>query len=483
MNKIGFNIIGNQKRRQQITDQESNERNDGEHEEDKVVIELIKSIEGKEIAPVIPLAPKKKLVIPLNTSKHSSTVAEDDLDRIAANEILAELTGESSKVQENNLIIPQSKGIEQNGKKAPLLLSGVAPQLRSIENEDERFKVDIQLRADDVSFKSSIYEDIPVSEFGAAMLRGMGWDGVDSNDKVDKKLVMRESRLGLGASAKPNTGKSNKSTKDKNKSSEKEWKEKANKKINNQILKEHDLVWLRDPQYVGKRGEIIKTRGVAGLDKIQVELEESGIVVDINRKQVILLNEEELLLQPYLFPIKNKENDEINNASDVKYFGLISEKEKIEKENDSKKRSREAIESKTNDSINNIENNNNDNNKKIKVALKNWLHPGIRVKIISKHANGSNSYLKKGSIIDVPGQGIASVKLDDGSFIESVKEKYLETVLPPIGGLCLILSGPHKGLISKLKEKYLDEDMALVECQDDLELVHIEMDGIAGFIS
>ncbi|KAI0024906.1 DExH-box splicing factor binding site-domain-containing protein [Xylariomycetidae sp. FL0641] len=42
------------------------------------------------------------------------------------------------------------------------------------------------------------YSEIPEGEFGAAMLRGMGWDGKDSGPKP-KEVKRRTARLGLGA--------------------------------------------------------------------------------------------------------------------------------------------------------------------------------------------------------------------------------------------------------------------------------------------
>lgn len=42
------------------------------------------------------------------------------------------------------------------------------------------------------------YEDMPVEEFGAALLRGMGWSGENRGPKV-KQVKRRQNRLGLGA--------------------------------------------------------------------------------------------------------------------------------------------------------------------------------------------------------------------------------------------------------------------------------------------
>jgi hypothetical protein len=62
---------------------------------------------------------------------------------------------------------------QQHKKSAPLLMANLAPELLGIQSDDERFKKDISLRAEDMDFTSNRYKSIPVNEFGAAMLRGM----------------------------------------------------------------------------------------------------------------------------------------------------------------------------------------------------------------------------------------------------------------------------------------------------------------------
>ena len=62
--------------------------------------------------------------------------------------------------------------------------------------EDDAFDKDFR-SAPDVSTLED-YEDMPVEEFGAALLRGMGWDGKDKGPKV-KQVVRRPNQMGLGA--------------------------------------------------------------------------------------------------------------------------------------------------------------------------------------------------------------------------------------------------------------------------------------------
>lgn len=45
--------------------------------------------------------------------------------------------------------------------------------------------------------------DVPIEEFGAALLRGMGWAGPQEGDESVTDVEPRHQRLGLGAQPKP----------------------------------------------------------------------------------------------------------------------------------------------------------------------------------------------------------------------------------------------------------------------------------------
>lgn len=79
-----------------------------------------------------------------------------------------------------------------SGKKGPDL---VIPS--SLHSEDDLYRKAVA-EAPDVSTLED-YERVPVEEFGAALLRGMGWDGkLEEGSKV-KEVKRRQNLLGLGA--------------------------------------------------------------------------------------------------------------------------------------------------------------------------------------------------------------------------------------------------------------------------------------------
>ena len=117
-----------------------------------------------------------------------------------------------------------------------------------------------------------------------------------------------------------------------------------------------------------------------------------------------------------------------------------------------------------------------------------WLVSGIRVRIVSKKAGGGEggggekAYLKKGVVLDVHSLGVASIRLDDGTILNAIKERHLETVLPGIGGVCLILYGEYKGESAILVEKQKVNETVLLQLTDDLTIISMQMDHTAALL-
>ena len=216
---------------------------------------------------------KNPLVIPLANPREKSTANNVlSLDERAAKELIDDLKNPSDKNSSSNLIIAPVQ--QSSAANLPILVAAIAPELNGITDDSERFKVDLSLRADDVSFKSSSYKSVPIEEFGAALLRGMGWEGPTEDDEARMKrlsepLFKRETNLGLGARAKPKTGGKSSTKSDIVEKSKNEWAQKAESRLLAQNLQEGDIVWIRDPKYVGLRGLVAQVKGVPCLNKIR----------------------------------------------------------------------------------------------------------------------------------------------------------------------------------------------------------------------
>jgi len=83
-------------------------------------------------------------------------------------------------------------GKPSGGKKSEYIIEKqTAPR-----TEDDVFREDFRTAPDESTLAD--YEAMPIEEFGAALLRGMGWDGKDRGPKV-KQVKRRANQLGLGA--------------------------------------------------------------------------------------------------------------------------------------------------------------------------------------------------------------------------------------------------------------------------------------------
>lgn len=71
----------------------------------------------------------------------------------------------------------------------PILMDAMPEDLvgpSAPRNEGDRFKIDLSYRPEDVTPLSSAYNMVPVEEFGAAVLRGMGWQVSHHDDDKDR---------------------------------------------------------------------------------------------------------------------------------------------------------------------------------------------------------------------------------------------------------------------------------------------------------
>ena len=420
------------------------------------------------------------LVIPLQAPFRAAGIGNVALDAQAASEIMEEINTHSSLPLGVGGKVVQLQ-LQQAGSastRRPLLMANMPSELLGTMSDDERLKRDMSFRADDVSASSPSYDLIPIHEFGAAMLRGMGWvETKEDADNLDKKysepLVARESRVGLGATAKP-PEKHSRGSKEKKEMDKEKWTQKVKDKLELQQLRDGDFVWIRDPLYAGRRAVIVATRGVPGLDKIRVSMETGGGLVVINKNDAVLLSEDAIKNEPYsgTIPTANSSKMEPNTFHEEpgprNSDGTLERKRTLHSIGNGGIEDHRAAQNKKKKTTNNSD------------ASSRWLQPGIRVRIISKKSPGGvAAYLQKVAVLDVYEAGTASVRFDDDSVIEGVKQNYLETVLPSVGGICVVLTGEHRGQTAQLLEKRKESDNIVIQLTSELDIVILGMDAVA----
>ncbi len=239
----------------------------------------------------------------------------------------------------------------------------------SSESDALKYQRDMKHRAEDVSVDSKAYVNIPISEFGAAMLRGMGWKSKDSNDdkKKDKEFNPRPHRLGLGATPLPPSMKkdeigkgSNNSSKrhwakkggtmgdrakiEKEEEEERRWKMKMEEKKKNDIqitLQIGSIVRVRneddDDDLQGmRRARMIKIAGVPGLNRVLVRYEGESADVSVKKGDVLLVSKSDLEMEPFREKSSEKSSENDRNQRKSKQ----SSREVEEKDRNSRSPSR-----------------------------------------------------------------------------------------------------------------------------------------------
>ncbi|KAJ2485615.1 DNA primase large subunit Spp2, partial [Coemansia sp. RSA 2050] len=100
------------------------------------------------------------------------------------------------------LVIPVKKNSDWMKREAPVAEATsekyglqIMPTSSPVSREKPEAVVEQETAAEDVDEET--YERVPIEEFGAAMLRGMGWKEEKAGEPVVHKV--RSSLLGLGA--------------------------------------------------------------------------------------------------------------------------------------------------------------------------------------------------------------------------------------------------------------------------------------------
>lgn len=309
-----------------------------EDEDDAKRREAREEYERRKGTLVIPLIPA-----PLPPSKPKVSIEdENEEDAEARRSLIASATGggETGSSSANDAAIPLTGG-GGGVRDQPLLAAA-----RLVEGEDDatRYRRDLDLRADDMAVTSTAYVSTPVVEFGAAMLRGMGWKGeVSDKEKEDSIARPRRHRLGLGAVPKLTDkdvlethrrgGKNSDATTKNRPSAKPKTKEPVDLQTSLQIgtivveigeEKEHDTAKTKCEN---RRAVVIKAMGVPGLDRVLIQYEKEIDMVSINKRRLVLVDKKSLENRPFVRATEPKQKKEEVKKMEVKVEDVKQEKE------------------------------------------------------------------------------------------------------------------------------------------------------------
>jgi G patch domain/KOW motif-containing protein len=272
---------------------------------------------------------------------------------------------ESLEEQAMKMLIHEANQDANQLANGPILATNSIPGIH-LMNEDDKFKLDVNLRPKDTSLED--YDDVPVDQFGAALLRGMGWKDGDSVGRNKNSLsrpiefIARPEFLGLGAAPAEAPA------------THKKWIRKPGESKPNEY-KPVELEDGRKRHYreIGGAARHLQSGIKRGM-KVRVShgrLEgKSGKVTEIQFREG---------KDPHV-------HVELNGSVHVFYEDELA---KIVEEEDLVSR-----------------------------AFKNWLVPNIRVRVISKSLQDGTLFKQKVVIIDVTMPGICIIQTRDGKIVE-----------------------------------------------------------------
>lgn len=416
-----------------------------------------------------------------NENKNStSTIIRDTtipktLDELAAEEVIRKA-------------MDLGKPTEADTRVVPLTVQNQIEGMEDIIDEDERFKYDLESRPDEANAEA--YEDMPIEDFGQAMLRGMGWTPGTSIGLNNKGLaepiefVKRPGyRTGLGATPKDIPVKKKKYIKPGESRDAPpvmvaptgpDGKVRHVKGISEKLvplkkgLAPGDLVSIVSGPHEGLYARIVNE---GDEDELVLRLQSSSEYVTVSKSDVSIVDLKKLSEgHPALkFMLKDKERE--RDERDEKDTSSYSKKDK--------ERRHESSSSKHSSKSSRTSSKDDDSS-----SSKSWLRPNILVRVVSKSFENGKYYNKKVRIIDVVGHNKCTVILDSGSVVEGVKQRMLETVIPQQGGKVMVVEGVNKGKIARILEKKSGKEECVVVQMlgGDLSVETFPMDSVAQYV-
>ena len=379
---------------------------DGNKISDTTEIEFISSI-SKETSKkaVVPEESKKKLVIPLKESINDTAEKLTTISFEAENNHQTEQTKMSKKTTWGLQVPARKKPISGHTSSVPILLRNRVIGMDECKSESEKLTKDLNSRPDEPSRDS--YNKIPVEEFGAAMLRGMGWTGSDSTSSSSGviKYVPRPERLGLGASEVADV-------------SELKQRRPVEQSLGIEMSKEEEKKLNLSSNNNKRKPMEIPRANVVGIDevapkrlKINVEIGSRVIITDGPHSGLKGYVKGEGGKDPskfWLIELEINGRDTLIPKTQARLY-------------DSRVKEKKESEINVSDSHSRLDDD----------VL--WTCSGLKVKIKSKSFENGKYYNRKGIIIDVHPDRTCSLKLLDTSsstIIQRVPQRALETCLP-----------------------------------------------------
>lgn len=439
-------------------------------------VDYVKSLNDKHINSTVKKEQKKDLVIPLivknhwrtNTkvtekdsngeSKPETTPVADEKELTPQEEAARELIAESRK--ELEAWENRSEGDVKKIDEVPLVLNNAPPA--GFETDDA---LDVSCRAEQSTMDD--YENVPIEQYGLAMLRGMGWKKDQGIGGFKKQViesidpVVRPKGLGLGAAPK--------------KVENKEGKSKEEEELK---LKRGAFILIDNGSKKGQYGE------VEGLDeengRVVVKLALGNAVTSVSENIIKLVTKTEF-----------KEKGKVVNLDKYEKYKKDQD-EKKEREEENRRRSRSRSREKNgrdkysrrsrSNSVEYIPEKKKRKEEKVHKKERTWVRPQLRVRCIDSKMKDGKYYKSKMVVVDVVTNDSCDCQTEDGRLVQGVRTDRLETVIPKrTGDVVMVVGGTDRGQLGEVLDRDKHKSRVTVRLLQNQEIDKFDYDNVCEY--
>ena len=462
--------------------------------------------------------------------QETATISKEDqaaIEALNAEAFGGDANNNTDAPGDNKMVIESNQDTFQRGGKA-----------KQIDEEDAQFQKDLETLAPEVSVDSDVYQQVRIADFGAALLRGMGWTGkVDTSDTASS--LPRPSRLGLGATPKlelnaPTHGRrprrQDQVQRDKQlKQQQQEYEQQRLENIKRDKQRTMQVGSVVQVNGERQRAIIRKWQGVPGLNMILIQYEGDSEPSKVKRGCVQLVDRSELEHKPFQEPKykegkneylgekqQREEEEERRNSrerrrrreeddrkrrrdKDDDYDDDRRRRRRSEKDSDDERKRRRSDDGDRQERSSDYRKDEDRRRRREKEDRRDrreddrdrkrhrtepsssdtstWLIPNIRVRVVT-HKMGKAYYKEKGVVVDVL-KGRATLKMNHTGQVLQVPERYLESALPKVGGNACILTGEHRLAKGRLLQRDSKSNKGSVQVFEDMNIVTTSLDDMA----
>lgn len=359
---------------------------------------------SEDIKEAKPVKSSRKKALVIKSSKNawcpSEMIGMDDLTKEAINSLL------SNPEEQSNLGTTIGNGEDEI--RSSLQFPGVEPQAESTLDD---------------------YEDVPVTDFGAALMRGMGWEegkGVGRNRQVVQPIDFDTRKRTLGVTVLED--------------------EKAEADLIKHDFNLGDYVCLTNGKNKDKTGKVLS-----------IALETARCVVRLPSEE--LVDCAVITIQKSTREEFFKQRDQLNEVTEL-MGELIEKKPKIKRDPDTKP---------------------DESRKRVKQFA--WLHRDLKVRVVSEDFKKGKYYCKKVDIVDIVDPFTCTCKSESGRLLYEVPQNILETVVPKkVGSLVMVLSDENKYEVAELAEKDAKAGEVICITLEEKDVLTLKFDQVCEYV-